>query len=113
MQFDYISGRWLFLYLASSLIYVARLAPVGIWVSDPCPRTVESGGGREGGKLGTVLNSSLGDSHTNETWSSRHWESDKGKVGEVSQAVWVAGVSENSDGFTDQAGDGNVWSGRV
>lgn len=41
MQFDYISGRWLFLYLASSLIYVARLAPVGIWVSDPCPKTVE------------------------------------------------------------------------
>lgn len=33
---------------------------------------------------------------------------DEGKVGEVSQAAWIAGVSENSDGFRDQAGDGNV-----
>lgn len=30
IRFDYISGRGLFLYLASSLIYVTRLAPVGI-----------------------------------------------------------------------------------
>lgn len=35
-------------------------------------------------------------------------EVDEGKVGDVSRAVCVAGVFENSDGFRDQAGDGNV-----
>lgn len=30
IPFDYISGRRLFLYLASALIYVAHLAPAGI-----------------------------------------------------------------------------------
>lgn len=33
---------------------------------------------------------------------------EEGTVGDVSQAACVAGVFENSDGFRDQAGDGNV-----
>lgn len=32
----------------------------------------------------------------------------EGKVGDVSWAVCVTGVFENSDGFRDQAGDGNA-----
>lgn len=33
---------------------------------------------------------------------------EEGKVREVSPAACVAGAFENSDGFRDQAGDGNV-----